>query len=120
MTVISCHGCKFRNPSHLVGSKNELLYYSVGNWRISDKMFFCTDNCYKESVFVDSVIAEGARTMGTSPDLHLTVVELYKHPILGELADVMHPKFDEIVEPSLNHYSLDKFKARLEELKCSQ
>lgn len=116
MTVISCYGCKHRDPSHLVGSKSEHLYYSVGTMYSENKLFFCTENCYKDSVFVSAVVAEGARTLGTSPDLRLTITELGRHKTLGELAESMYANYDDIVEPSLNHYSLEKFKERVKGL----
>lgn len=118
MPVIKCHGCKFSDPTHLVGNKEELLYYSVSsNSAPCGKKFFCTENCYLESVFVEAVVAEASRSAPISPDIHLTLTEMYKNQLLGDIADSMQPHFDEIVTPCRNQYGLDKFKERVALLK---
>lgn len=114
MPVIKCHGCKFWNPAHLVGNKEELLYYSVSsNSAPCGKKFFCTEKCYLESVFVEAVLSEASRATPISPDVHMSLTEVYNNQLLGDIADNMYPNFDEIVTPSRNEYSLNKFKERV-------
>jgi len=48
--MITCHTCNFSDPRAVRGSKSELQYLSVGYAcdANSDKVFFCTFDCYLE------------------------------------------------------------------------
>lgn len=115
MPAIRCYSCQQANPAHLVGSLDELRYYSVsdhGPEARSGKIFFCGENCYLESIFISKVVAASHALNDTPDDMRPTLRTMYTDSNLGPIADEMHPHFSDIVEPYMDNYGLNQFKER--------
>ena len=108
MPLIKCSTCGFTNPAHLVGTKSESKYLSVGDTTMpeySEKLFFCTDSCYLDREFIKFILKRaGERWRPMS--VHTCSRE---YP---ELVEEYQSKYEEITDSANRSYGLQQFRKR--------
>lgn len=117
MGFIKCNGC-FQGSRDKVGSLNELKYYSVSsNSEECGKSFYCCISCYRDRVFLDHVM-DVAVHRGVYPVFRsVSAAQAQNDSGLVEILNEFSERYDEITEPSINHYSVDKYQARVDAMK---